>query len=208
MSILHHLDHDLVIHNNKIERINSNLHLKCRNIYFWSSHPSQKSHSWIYLHADVFSHILHGVSQYLHKDNVYTLLYGTAVNPYYSMDAVKSFIIYGVLFMTISLPLKHHRAPILSLYGLFSYHLPTNMSDEKSLSSSYSKLQVSHSYLLLGDEQYTLLDNNFDRQVVHYDHMYVQQEPLMLFRRMDKNCYIKVIAHPQAKTITSTCTFL
>ncbi len=73
--------------------------------------------------------------------------------------------------MTISLPLKHHRDPILSLYGLFSYHLPTNMSDKKSVSSSYTKLQVSHSYLLLGDEQYALLDNNFDRQVV--------QEPLL-----------------------------
>ncbi len=73
--------------------------------------------------------------------------------------------------MTISLHLRQHRAPILSLYGLFSYHLPTNMSDEKSLSSSYTKLQVSHPYLLLGDEQYALLDCNFDRQVVQYDHM-------------------------------------
>ncbi len=34
--------------------------------------------------------------------------------------------------MTISLPLQHHRAPILSLYGLFSYNLPTNMSYEKA----------------------------------------------------------------------------
>ncbi len=62
---------------------------------------------------------------YLLKDNVYTLLYGTAVNPYYGMDVVKSFILNGALFMTIFLPLKHHRTPILSLYGLFSYHLKT-----------------------------------------------------------------------------------
>ncbi len=53
-----------------------------------------------------------------------------------------------------------------------------------------------------------MLDNNFDRQVMQYDHMYVQQEPLLLFRRTDKNCYINIIEHATAKTITSTCTFL
>ncbi len=63
-----------------------------------------------------FSNILHGISQYLLKDNVYTLLYGTAVNPYYGMDIVKRFIINGALFMTISPPFKHHRAPILSIH--------------------------------------------------------------------------------------------
>ncbi len=110
--------------------------------------------------------------------------------------------------MTISLPLKHHRAPILALYGLFAYHLLTNMSDEKSLSSSYTKLQVSRRYLLLGDDQYALLDNNFDQQVMQYDHMYVQQEPLLLLRRTDKNCYINIIKHAPAKVITSTCMFL
>ncbi len=30
----------------------------------------------------------------------------------------------------------------------------------------------------------------------------------MLFRRTDKNCYINIIEHAPAKTITSTCTFL
>ncbi len=38
--------------------------------------------------------------------------------------------------------------------------------------------------------------------------MYVQQEPLLLFRRTDKNCYINIIEHTPAKTIMSTCTFL
>ncbi len=61
----------------------------------------------------------------------------------------------------------------------------------------------------MGEEQYALLDNiNFDWQVVQYDHMYVQQEPLLLFRHIDKNCYINIIEHAPAKTFTSTCTFL
>ncbi len=136
------------------------------------------------------------------------LCYVISVNPYYSMDIVKSFILNNVLYMTISLPLKHHRAPIMSLYGLFSHHLPTNMSDGKRFSSSYTKLQISHPYLLLGDDQFALLNSNFDRQVVQYDHMYVQTEPILLFRRTDKNWYINIIEHAPAKTITSTCTFL
>ncbi len=37
--------------------------------------------------------------------------------------------------------------------------------------------------------------------------MYVQQEPLLLFRRTDKNCYFNIIKLAPAKTITSTCTF-
>ncbi len=104
VNILHHLDRDLVIHNSKIERIKSNIHLKCRN-FISGLHilARNRIHEFI-LHADVFSNILHGVSQYLHKDNVYTLLYGTAVNPYYGMDIVKGFIINDALFMTISLP--------------------------------------------------------------------------------------------------------
>ncbi len=96
-----------------------------------------------------------------------------------------------------------------SLYGVFSYHLPTTMWDKKiTLSSSYTKLQVSHPYLLYGDEQNAFLIKDFDKQVVQYYHMYVQQEPLLLFRRTDKNCYINIIEHAPAKTITSTCLFL
>ncbi len=37
--------------------------------------------------------------------------------------------------------------------------------------------------------------------------MYVQQEPLLLFRRTDRNCYINIIEHAPANTITSTCNF-
>ncbi len=82
MNILHHLDHDLVIHNNKIERIKSNLHMKCRNFISGLHILARNRIPESILHADVFSNILHRVSQYLLKDNVYTLLYGTAVNPY------------------------------------------------------------------------------------------------------------------------------
>ncbi len=108
------------------------------------------------LHADVFSNILHGVSQHLLKDQVYTLLYGISVNQYYSMNIVKSFILNNVLYMTISLPLKPHGAYILFLYGLYPYYLPTNMSVQKSISSAYTKLEISHPYLLLSDDQFAL----------------------------------------------------
>ncbi len=82
VNIIIHLDHDLVIHNNKIERIKNNLHLKCRN-FISGLHILARNHiPESILHTDVFLNILHGVSQFLRKDNVYTLLYGTTVNPY------------------------------------------------------------------------------------------------------------------------------
>ncbi len=80
VNILHHLDHDLGTHNNRIEHIKSTLHIKCRNFISVLHILARSRIPESILDADIFSNILHGVSQYLHKDNVYTLLYGTAVN--------------------------------------------------------------------------------------------------------------------------------
>lgn len=46
------------------------------------------------------------------------------------MDIVKSFITNHVLYMTITLPLKHNKVPIMSIYSLHTYCMPTNMSDK------------------------------------------------------------------------------
>ncbi len=63
--------------------------------------------------------------------------------------------------MTLSLPLKHHRAPIMSLYTRYSYYMP--MSYSKTTTSAYTRLEMSHPYLLLSDYQFVLLDDNMDR---------------------------------------------
>ncbi len=138
---------------------------------------------------------------------MYILLYGSAVNPYHNMRIDKSVIINNVLYMTstISLPLKHRKAPIMSLYGLSSYYMPMNMSDYKKTSSAYTK--ISHPYLLLSDDQFALLDDNIDRNTIQYDHMYVQTTPIPLFRHTNSNCYVNIFEHAKAKVITSTCTF-
>ncbi len=70
VNILHHLDHDLVIHNNKIECIKTNLHMKCRNFISGLHTLAKNRIPESILHADVFSNILYGVTQYLLKDNV------------------------------------------------------------------------------------------------------------------------------------------
>ncbi len=60
--------------------------------------------------------------------------------------------------MTISLPLKHEKAPIMSLYGLHSYYMLENMSDHKKARSAYTKIKISHPYLLLSDDQFALFE--------------------------------------------------
>ncbi len=86
------------------------LHMKCRNfisgLHVLTSNKIPES----ILQADVLPNILHGISQYLLKENMYTLLYGLAVNPYYDMRIGKIFITNNVLYITISLPLKHRKA--------------------------------------------------------------------------------------------------
>ncbi len=87
------------------------MHMKCRNfisgLHILASNRIPES----ILNADVLSNILYGVSQYLFKENMYRLLYGSIVNPYYDMRIGKSSIINNILYMTISLPLKHMKVP-------------------------------------------------------------------------------------------------
>ncbi len=90
VNILHHLDHDLVTHNNRIKSIKTALHMKCKNIISDLHILAKNQIPESILHADVFSNILREVSKHLLKD---TLLYGISVNPYYSMNIIKSFIL-------------------------------------------------------------------------------------------------------------------
>ncbi len=82
------------------------------------------------------------------------------------------------------------------------------MSDSKSTTSAYTRLEISHPYLLFGDDQFALLDDNMDRNVIQYDHMYVQTTHMLLFRWTNENCYINIVEHAAANVITSTCDFL
>ncbi len=152
VNILHHIDHDLVAHNNKIERMKSLLHMKCRNFISGLQIPANNKIPESIIHVDVLSNILHCISQYLLKANMYTLLYGSVVIQYYDMRIIKSSIINNIFYITISLPFKHRKAPIMSLCGLYSYYMPRNLSDYKKTSSAYTKIEISHPYLLLNDD--------------------------------------------------------
>ncbi len=99
------------------------------------------------------------------------------------MEIDKSFIINNMFYMTISLTLKLEKNTIMSPYGSYSYYMPVNMSDFKKASSAYIKIEISYPYLLLSDAQFALLNEDIDRNTIHYDHMYVQTTPLLLFRR-------------------------
>ncbi len=54
VNILHHLEHDLVIHNNKIEHKKSNLHRKCRNFISGLHIIARNRIPDSILHANVF----------------------------------------------------------------------------------------------------------------------------------------------------------
>ncbi len=109
--------------------------------------------------------------------------------------------------MTISLPLKHIKAPIMSIYNLNSYYMPTNMTDNKKPISSYTKLLITKPYLLISEDLFVLLNEDVDKNTIQYDHMYVQTTPILLFRHTSKTCYINIIEHTIAESITSTCVF-
>ncbi len=81
------------------------------------------------------------------------------------------------------------------------------MTDNKKPRSAYTKLQISHPYLLLSDTQFALLDDSIDRNTIQYDHMLVQTTPILLFRCTDKNCYVNIIEHAKANITISTCVF-
>ncbi len=74
------------------------------------------------------------------------------------------------------------KAPIMSIYSLHSYYMTTNMTYFKKPRSAYTRLEISHPYLLLSDDSYLLLtgdqfalfDDSMDRNNIQYVHMYVQ----------------------------------
>ncbi len=117
-------------------------------------------------------------SHYSMKDNLYSLLYGSIVNPYYSLSIVKRFILNNVIYMAIMLSLKHSEAPILFLYSLHLYYMPTNMSDYKETYGSYTKLDISHPYLIINNDQYSMLNDNFELFNIRYNHFYTFLPPL------------------------------
>ncbi len=96
----------------------------------------------------------------------------------------------------------------MSLYRLYSYYMLTNMSVYKTPKCAYTKIEISHPYLLLSDDKFTLLHDNMDRNTIQYDHMYVQMTPILLFRCTNKKCYVNIIEHAAAKIIMSSCMFL
>ncbi len=69
VNILHNFNHNLVTHNNRIERIRSVLHMKCRNFILGLHTLASNRIPESILHADVLSNILCGISQYLLKEN-------------------------------------------------------------------------------------------------------------------------------------------
>ncbi len=129
-NVIHKLDHDLNLINNKIERAKTNLYIKCRSLVSELHVLANNKIPESILHADILANILFAITKELQHNNRYSLLYGSEVNAYYHMPLVRRFIINDVLFMTFMLPLRHSEAPVLSIYKLNSQFLPTNMSDD------------------------------------------------------------------------------
>ncbi len=105
------------------------------------------------------------------------------------------------------LPLRHSEAPVLSIYRLNSHYLPTNMSDDKKVTGSYTHLQIDHKYIAVNRNQFCVLDNDFSHTTLQHDHLHVPTKPLLLFKRLVPNCYIAILNHAPTKLITDTCRF-
>lgn len=104
------------------------------------------------LHANVFTNIVVTVQDQLEVAKENRLLYGSAVNPYYHMRILKSFIMNNILDMNVLLPLEHLKAPVTKLYYVQSHYVPANMSTNAAKVISYTKLQVDYPYIAYNDE--------------------------------------------------------
>ncbi len=133
--------------------------------------------------------------------------YYMVVNTYYHMPLVRSFIVNDVLFMTVMLPLRHSNAPVLSIYSLESHYLPTNRSDDKKATGSYTCLQIGHKFIAVNRDQYCTLDDDLAHTTLQNDHLHVPTKPLLLFKRSVPNCYIAILNHVPDEVISDTCKF-
>jgi len=198
---------DLALYNNKLQTAKSILYTKCRTFISGLHTLAENKIPESILHADVFNKMLLEISDNLKKETNFDLLYGTVVNPYYHMPIVKSFIINNVLYMNIMLPLQHIRTPLMSVYSIESHYLPTNMSADRSSLNSYTKLVISHPFIIYNNLQYAYLKDNFEKSTIMFDNLHVPTLPIMLFNRNSPNCYLNIVRHADMKEIMSSCTF-
>ncbi len=148
------------------------LHMKYRNFISGLHILASNQISESILHTDVLSNILLGISQYLLMENKYTLLYGFAVNPYYDkriFTRVSLLIICSTWHFIYS---SNIRKPPFCHSKVFLHirYQWTGLTIRKQVQLT---LKISHPYLLLQDDHFTLLDDNMDRNTIQYDHMYV-----------------------------------
>ncbi len=72
VNILHHLDHDLVTHNDRIEHIKTSLHMKCRNFISGLHILAKNQIPESILYADVFfKHIMWCITAFAQGSSVY-----------------------------------------------------------------------------------------------------------------------------------------
>ena len=206
-NILHKISHDLNHFRSKIQFSKNIIYQKARSFISGLHILAESKIPETILHATTFSHILHSIKNELNNNTNYQLLYGTEVNPYYHMPIAKSFIINNVLYINIILPLQIRSTFMMNLYLLESHYIPVNMSIPKHFYGSYTKLDIAHKYMISNNNKFAFLKDNFDKQTMLHDRLYVSTVPMLLFNINNNNCFINIIGNSPANLIIKTCKF-
>ncbi len=135
---------DLSFYRNELQTVKSILYTKSKTFISGLHILAENKIPESNLHATVFANILNIITEQLKDCNQYTLLYGSSVNP---LLLIKSFIINNVLYLNILLLLQHNTAPVMKLYKLQSHYLPANMSQIRSQTNSYTKMDIDYPYI-------------------------------------------------------------
>ncbi len=109
--------------------------------------------------------------------------------------------------MTIILLLKHANAPIMSIYNLQSFYLPTDMSGNKRRQGFHTRLEITHKYIAVNQHQFFFIEDDYEQSSIQRDNLYVTLKPLLLFMRSVTNCYMCIFNHVTSEVIANTCEF-
>ena len=207
LSTVMKFSHDMAVYRSKHESARVLLHAKAKEFIQGLHTLALNRLPETIVSPSQLKNILTHIEFALKSDQMYDLLYGTDVSIYYHIDIVRSFILNNVLYITVIIPLIRLSTPVMTLYRVETFYMPTNMAISKAKFGSYSKLHIPHSYLLLNNFQYAYLASDFSRNTMQFDNLYVPKHPILLFELSYRTCIIDILEHAKVDVLIQTCNF-
>jgi hypothetical protein len=154
------------------------------------------------------SEILLNTREKLAEKGDYSLLFGQQLHPYYHMKMTNGFFLDNILYITLSLPLKHTNFEVFDFYKVSTFYVPSNLTRrQKLINSTYTRLDTSTSYLAINEGLYAEFEMDFLEQCEVYGGIYISKTALLHTNNKYPSCVSAIFLDEHHTKIFELCKF-